>query len=94
MKKHSVTIAGHRTSISLEDEFWQGLKTLAAGRRKSMADIIRQIDRDRGERNLSSAIRVTVLNHYKKQLSMVELQPTAQQASSASSPSEPANPAE
>ncbi|WP_319532197.1 ribbon-helix-helix domain-containing protein [uncultured Cohaesibacter sp.] len=68
MKKHSVTISGHRTSISLEDEFWQGLKALAASRRKSLADIIRQIDRDRGPNNLSSAIRLTVLNHYKSQI--------------------------
>ena len=67
MKKHSVTISGHRTSISLEDEFWQGLKAMAAGRKKSLADIIRQIDKERGERNLSSAIRVTVLQHCQQQ---------------------------
>ncbi|PLW75530.1 ribbon-helix-helix domain-containing protein [Cohaesibacter celericrescens] len=68
MKKHSVTIAGHRTSISLEDEFWTGLKSLAASRNKSLADIIRQIDRDRGANNLSSAIRISVLDHYKAQI--------------------------
>ena len=67
MKKHSVTIAGHRTSISLEDEFWSGLKSLAASRNRSVADIIRQIDKDRGPHNLSSAIRLTVLDHYKNQ---------------------------
>ena len=66
MRKHSVTISGHRTSISLEDEFWDGLKALAEARNKSLADIIRQIDRDRGDRNLSSAIRVAVLDHYTK----------------------------
>lgn len=65
MKKHSVTISGHRTSISLEDEFWQGLREIADLRSKTLADIVRQIDRDRGERNLSSAIRLAVLNHYK-----------------------------
>ena len=65
MKKHSVTIAGHRTSISLEDEFWQGLKALADSRNKSLADIIRQIDKDRGRNNLSSAIRIAVLDYYK-----------------------------
>ncbi len=68
MKKHSVTIAGHRTSISLEDEFWQGLKTLADSRNKSLADIIRQIDKERGINNLSSAIRIAVLDHYKSQI--------------------------
>nr|WP_321525047.1 ribbon-helix-helix domain-containing protein [uncultured Cohaesibacter sp.] len=68
MKKHSVTIAGHRTSISLEDEFWQGLKTLADSRNKSLADIIRQIDKERGINNLSSAIRIAVLDYYKAQI--------------------------
>ena len=74
MKKHSVTIAGHRTSISLEDEFWNGLKEIAASRKKSLADIIRQIDRDRGTRNLSSAIRITVLRHYQASFEQIEAQ--------------------
>lgn len=65
VEKHSVTISGHRTSISLEDEFWQGLKDIAQLRGKTLADVIRQIDRARGERNLSSAIRLAVLQHYK-----------------------------
>ncbi len=68
MKKHSVTIAGHRTSISLEDEFWQGLKALADSRNKSLADIIRQIDKERGVNNLSSAIRIAVLDYYRSQI--------------------------
>lgn len=68
MKKHSVTISGHRTSISLEDEFWQGLREISELREKTLADVIRQIDRDRGERNLSSAIRLAVLEHYKGQI--------------------------
>jgi predicted DNA-binding ribbon-helix-helix protein len=68
MQKHSVTIAGHRTSISLEEEFWNGLKALANAREKSLADIIRQIDKERGEQNLSSAIRLAVLGYYKDQI--------------------------
>lgn len=68
MQKHSVTISGHRTSISLEEEFWAGLKAMAATRGKSLADIIRQIDKDRGSANLSSAIRLAVLNFYKAQI--------------------------
>jgi predicted DNA-binding ribbon-helix-helix protein len=68
MQKHSVTISGHRTSISLEEEFWTGLKAMAATRGKSLADIIRQIDKDRGSANLSSAIRLAVLNYYKAQI--------------------------
>ncbi len=68
MQKHSVTISGHRTSISLEEEFWVGLKAMAAVRHKSLADVIRQIDKDRGNANLSSAIRLAVLNFYKAQI--------------------------
>ncbi len=76
MKKHSVTIAGHRTSISLEDEFWQGLKALADSRNKSLADIIRQIDKERGINNLSSAIRIAVLDYYKSQIPQEDALPS------------------
>ena len=59
--KHSLVIAGHRTSISLEDAFWQGLRRLAAGQGRKVADLVTQIDAARGTANLSSAIRVHVL---------------------------------
>ena len=59
--KHSLVIAGHRTSISLEDAFWKGLKTIAAADHRSLASLVAQIDATRGEANLSSAIRVFVL---------------------------------
>jgi predicted DNA-binding ribbon-helix-helix protein len=59
--KRSLSIAGHRTSLSLEPEFWAALKALAAGEGKSSAALIAEIDRARGARNLSSAIRVHVL---------------------------------
>ena len=62
MAKRSVTIAGHRTSISLEAEFWEGLRELAAARGESLAALIAAIDGRRREReSLSSAIRVFVL---------------------------------
>ncbi len=60
--KHSLTIAGHRTSISLEGAFWDRLKALAAERNLSLAAFVAEIDAGRGEANLSSAIRVFVLN--------------------------------
>ena len=60
--KRSVTIAGHRTSLSLEDEFWSALKAIAKSRRTSLTSLIAEIDASRGPRNLSSAIRVFVLN--------------------------------
>ncbi len=59
--KRSLTIAGHRTSVSLEDAFWKQLKALAARRALSPSALIAEIDSSRGGANLSSAIRVFVL---------------------------------
>lgn len=60
MGKRSVTIAGHRTSVSLEDEFWEELCRLADRDGKSLNRLIAEIDEDRAA-NLSSAIRLYVL---------------------------------
>jgi predicted DNA-binding ribbon-helix-helix protein len=60
--KHSVTIAGHRTSISLEPEFWTSLRDIAVRNGRSLGAEIASIDAARGTRNLSSAIRVAILN--------------------------------
>ncbi len=65
VKKHSVVIAGHRTSISLEPAFWDALKAIAEQRRLSLAALVADIDAARGPANLSSAIRVFVLNAVK-----------------------------
>ena len=59
--KRSIAIAGHRTSISLEDAFWSELKRLASSSDRSVSALIAAIDAQRGEANLSSAIRVYVL---------------------------------
>ena len=59
--KRSIGIAGHRTSISLEDAFWDALRDVAEARGLSLAGLVAEIDRGRGEANLSSAIRVYVL---------------------------------
>ncbi len=61
MRKHSLDIAGHRTSISLEDAFWDSLREIAAGQGVSLAGLVARIDADRDGANLSSAIRVFVL---------------------------------
>jgi predicted DNA-binding ribbon-helix-helix protein len=63
--KHSLTIAGHRTSISLERAFWDDLRRLAAGRDCSIAALVAEIDAKRGAANLCSAIRVYVLASYR-----------------------------
>lgn len=65
MKKRSLTIDGHRTSISLEDEFWDGLKKIAQERNVSLINIVKHIDESR-KCGLSSAIRVFVFNYYMK----------------------------
>ncbi|HEY1736160.1 MAG TPA: ribbon-helix-helix domain-containing protein [Methylovirgula sp.] len=59
--KRSLAIAGHRTSISLEDAFWDGLRQIADERKLSVAALVAEIDATRGANNLSSAIRVFVL---------------------------------
>lgn len=61
LAKHSLLIAGHRTSVSLEGAFWNGLRVLAARRGLSVAALVAEIDAGRGAANLSSAIRVHVL---------------------------------
>ncbi|MGB8273716.1 MAG: ribbon-helix-helix domain-containing protein [Alphaproteobacteria bacterium] len=64
IRKHSVTIAGHRTSISLESEFWDALQEIAAKRGASVQALIREIDAaKRG--SLSSAIRTYVIEFYR-----------------------------
>jgi predicted DNA-binding ribbon-helix-helix protein len=59
--KRSVMIAGHRTSVSLEDPFWAALREVADARGQSVQALIGTIDAGRGAQNLSSAIRVFVL---------------------------------
>lgn len=63
LKKRSVLLSGHATSIALEPEFWAVLDELAAARGSSLAALIVSIDRGRGERALASACRVAALTH-------------------------------
>jgi predicted DNA-binding ribbon-helix-helix protein len=62
--KRSIVIAGHKTSVSLEDAFWKGLKDIAIGRHMTLSDLVASIDTGRPHGNLSSAIRLFVLSHY------------------------------
>ncbi len=57
--KRSIVIAGHKTSGSLEDAFWKGLKEIANGRELTLSDLVASIDTDRRHGNLSSAIRAS-----------------------------------
>ena len=65
--KRSIVIAGHKTSVSLEDAFWTCLKEIAAGRDITLSDLVASIDTDRRVGNLSSAIRLFVLDYYRAQ---------------------------
>ncbi len=63
--KRSIVIAGHKTSASLEDDFWHGLKQIAGVRKQTLSDLVATIDTRRAGGNLSSAIRLFVLEHYR-----------------------------
>jgi len=63
--KRSIVIAGHKTSVSLEDAFWSGLKEIASKRDLTLSDLVATIDQDRQHGNLSSAIRLFVLDFYR-----------------------------
>ena len=63
--KRSVIVGGHKTSVSLEDAFWNGLKHIASARGLALSEIVAAIDSQRHHGNLSSAIRLFVLDHYR-----------------------------
>jgi predicted DNA-binding ribbon-helix-helix protein len=65
--KRSIVIAGHKTSVSLEDAFWTGLKEIAIDRNMTLSDLVATVDSERHHGNLSSAIRLFVLKHYQAQ---------------------------
>jgi predicted DNA-binding ribbon-helix-helix protein len=63
--KRSIVVAGHKTSVSLEDAFWKGLKEIADDRDVTLSDLVSSIDTERQHGNLSSAIRLFVLGHFR-----------------------------
>ena len=67
VSKRSIVIAGHKTSVSLEDEFWNSLKEIASERGMTFAELVAAIDAKRQHANLSSAIRLFVLGVYRNQ---------------------------
>jgi predicted DNA-binding ribbon-helix-helix protein len=66
LRKRSLVIAGHRTSISLEDDFWDALREMAREQRLSLPALVADVDSARGAANLSSALRVAILRHYRQ----------------------------
>ena len=69
VQKRSVTVAGHRTSVTLEGAFWDALKEIADNRNQSVNALIAEIDQQQPE-NLSSALRVFILGYYKNKKSL------------------------
>ena len=62
LQKRSISISGHRTSIALEPEFWEVFDAMCRSANRTPADMIAEIDRNRGSEGLASAIRVHLLN--------------------------------
>ena len=65
LPKHSIRVDGRKTGISLEPEFWDGLKEIAEGRGMSVSELVTSINSEDRHGNLSSAVRVFVLRHYR-----------------------------
>ena len=64
--KRSIVINGHKTSVSLEDAFWTDLKKIAQDRQVTLSELVTKIDGAREQSNLSSAIRLFVLHHFRE----------------------------
>ena len=94
--KRSIVIAGHKTSVSLEDAFWKGLKDIAFAQRATLSELVAAIDSARQQGNLSSAIRLFVLGHFQARPdgrvdTRLDASPPAPQAMLAAAPVAPAS---
>ncbi len=65
-EKRSFTLAGHRTSISLEAAFWEALREAAAREKVPLSELVKRIDHQRGEAGLSGAVRVWILDYFRR----------------------------
>jgi len=77
--KRSIVLAGHKTSVSLEDAFWKSLKEIAIRREMTLSGLLAAIDAERHHGNLSSAIRLFVLNFYREELAIRDRREAAQE---------------
>jgi predicted DNA-binding ribbon-helix-helix protein len=77
VEKRSVVVAGHKTSVSLETAFWTGMKEIAAGRDMTLSELVGEIDSNRQQGNLSSAIRLFVLDYFQSRSSGAPASDTA-----------------
>ncbi|WP_027527592.1 ribbon-helix-helix domain-containing protein [Bradyrhizobium sp. Ec3.3] len=63
--KRSIVVASHKTSVSLEEAFWNGMKEISGLRNMTLSELVGEIDRNRKQGNLSSALRLFVLDYFK-----------------------------
>ena len=75
--KRSIVVGGHKTSVSLEQAFWNGLKEIASNRKVTLSGLVESIDSGRDQGNLSSAIRLFVLGHYRAMIEAAAEMPSA-----------------
>jgi predicted DNA-binding ribbon-helix-helix protein len=64
--KRSIVVGGHKTSVSLENDFWDALKEIAREHRVTLSDLVGSLDEQRQHGNLSSSVRLFVFNHYRR----------------------------
>jgi predicted DNA-binding ribbon-helix-helix protein len=69
--KRSIVVAGHKTSVSLEEAFWNGMKEISGLRNMTLSELVGEIDSNRQQGNLSSAIRLFVLDYFKSRAALV-----------------------
>jgi predicted DNA-binding ribbon-helix-helix protein len=70
--KRSIVVAGHKTSVSLEEAFWNGMKEISSIRNMTLSDLVGEIDAGRQQGNLSSAIRLYVLDYFRRMAERVK----------------------
>ena len=84
--KRSVVIGGHKTSVSLEEPFWQAVREITGARAITVSELLREIDQKRDNANLSSAVRVFVLEHVRQAAEAVRQRRLGAGSSAAHSP--------
>ncbi len=70
--KRSIVVAGHKTSVSLEEAFWNGMKEISSLRDMTLSELVAEIDSNRQQGNLSSAIRLFVLDYFRSRATASE----------------------
>ncbi|WP_322517729.1 ribbon-helix-helix domain-containing protein [Rhodopseudomonas palustris] len=73
--KRSIVVAGHKTSVSLEEAFWNGMKEISGVRDMTLSELVGEIDGNRQQGNLSSAIRLFVLDYFRSRAMQQPQQP-------------------